>query len=279
MIQLRQQSKSATEQNPADAAAVEVAKARFVRAVTCGIEELTSEHGYSREHAAETLLRQIRRKDSPPTDEEIFHVMNSLGMGMEDASRTVTVARALRRARSDRGLTSVEAIDDLTKRLSVSSLFGNAGSGMLQRDNISVATEGQSDKLNDDNEDLRTKKHTRTPLLGGSSAEASQSGNTLQKPLKQKGSRPVTYKQHTRKRSFANTEDVSCLAHSSVPSQLASSNDDVESEIAKKKAKFSEDGRIPVSVDTSLKCRSPPGTTARTKRASASDNNAQQLDA
>lgn len=81
------------------------------------------DYGYSRERAQTALLREISRGDgSPPGDQEVFDVMAAHGLGIESASRALTVSKALQRETSESKISMLEAIDDLSARLSVSNL-------------------------------------------------------------------------------------------------------------------------------------------------------------
>lgn len=104
--------------------AIAEAKGRFAVAVASGVEELMKRKGYSRDRASSLILREIQQGVAPPTDEEVFRVMKMHGIGMEDASKTLLVARAVQRSRSEKGVSSAEAIDDLTLKLSTSRLLG-----------------------------------------------------------------------------------------------------------------------------------------------------------
>jgi hypothetical protein len=49
--------------------------------------------------------------------------MSTLGIGIEDAARALTVSRALERETTQRNISILEAIDDLTSKLSVTNLI------------------------------------------------------------------------------------------------------------------------------------------------------------
>uniref|UniRef100_A0A7S4QL76 Uncharacterized protein n=1 Tax=Ditylum brightwellii TaxID=49249 RepID=A0A7S4QL76_9STRA len=104
-------------------ASVAAAKERFVAATVAAMEKLMA-CGCGRERAAMLLLREMGKNSSPPTDQEVFRIMKSMGLGMEEASRVATVSRAVQKARGEQGLSAVDAIDDLTSRLNSSQLFG-----------------------------------------------------------------------------------------------------------------------------------------------------------
>lgn len=52
---------------------------------------------------------------------KVFHIMKVQRVGMDEAAQALTVSKAMKRAMKDRGISAVEAIDDLTKRLSLAN--------------------------------------------------------------------------------------------------------------------------------------------------------------
>lgn len=60
--------------------------------------------------------------------------MSSFGLGVDDASHAFTVSRAVRRAMKERGLSAVEAIDDLSSKLNISNLVTSSPSEELVDD-------------------------------------------------------------------------------------------------------------------------------------------------
>lgn len=100
------------------------AKVRFAACVSRGVSVLMEENGYSRERAQTALLQELARGDiNPPDDEEIFQVMATHGLGIEGSARALTVSKTLQRESTERNLTMMEAIDDLTSKLSVANLI------------------------------------------------------------------------------------------------------------------------------------------------------------
>lgn len=99
------------------------ARSNFVSAVSNGVIELMGQCGYSRERATSILLRELRRDGETPTDNEIFHMMQCQSIGSVEAEKALTVSKAVRKIMKERGKSAVEAIDDLTSRLSLSNLL------------------------------------------------------------------------------------------------------------------------------------------------------------
>lgn len=124
--------------------AIAEAKGRFAAAVANGVDELMKWKGYSRDRASSLILQEIQQGVAYPTDEEVFRVMKMHGIGMEDASKTLLVARAVQRSRSEKGVSSVEAIDDLTLKLSTSRLFGQVGPDTAPIDSSMMVVLGDS---------------------------------------------------------------------------------------------------------------------------------------
>mmetsp|Transcript_31058 Transcript_31058/g.47052 ORF Transcript_31058/g.47052 Transcript_31058/m.47052 type:complete len:269 (-) Transcript_31058:242-1048(-) len=98
-------------------------KKRFVDVVSRRIDDLMGCKGYSRDRATMTLLHEIGRGGSSASDSELFQVMTRKGLGLDDASRALVVSKALQRSMSERGFSEIEAIDDLTSKLSITKLL------------------------------------------------------------------------------------------------------------------------------------------------------------
>lgn len=133
-----------------------IAKRRFADAVSGGIEQLMKE-GFNREHSTAMILNCLRRKETHE-DKEVFKVVNSFGVNLNEAVTAITVASALRQVMSTRGLSAAEAINVLTERIKSS----------LERptDIMSVSLSGSDiyvsggilhvhNKENDPNKDIR----------------------------------------------------------------------------------------------------------------------------
>lgn len=67
--------------------------------------------------------RVFHSPDPTPAFYQIFHMMELQGLGMEDAAKALVVSKAVRRAMKEEGFSAVEAIDDLTSKLSVANLL------------------------------------------------------------------------------------------------------------------------------------------------------------
>lgn len=103
-------------------AQIAAAKSRFMLAVNKGITDLMQQCGYSRDRATAALLRELGRGDGTVENQEVFDTMTTFGLGVDDASHALTVSRAVQRAMKERGLSAVEAIDDLSTKLNISNL-------------------------------------------------------------------------------------------------------------------------------------------------------------
>jgi len=98
------------------------AKASFVAAVSDGIDTLIQQCGYSRDRATSALMRELSRGDSTrPSDKEIFDTMAQYSLGIEEASKTIIVSRALRRAMST--ASPAKAIEHLASQIAVKRLL------------------------------------------------------------------------------------------------------------------------------------------------------------
>jgi len=98
---------------------ISVAKLRFSDAVSRGIDQLMKD-GFNREHSTAMLVNCIRsgRKDCLD-DKEVFKVVNSNGVNLNEAVIALTVASSLRQVISTQGLSPAEAINVLTERIRI----------------------------------------------------------------------------------------------------------------------------------------------------------------
>mmetsp|Transcript_28801 Transcript_28801/g.44268 ORF Transcript_28801/g.44268 Transcript_28801/m.44268 type:complete len:257 (+) Transcript_28801:281-1051(+) len=99
------------------------AKAIFVSAVSEGIDVLMSRCGFSRERATSALIRELNRGETTrPSDEEVFQIVKNNGLGIEEATKTLIISRALKRAMSTSG-SPAKAIELLASKISLSNLL------------------------------------------------------------------------------------------------------------------------------------------------------------
>mmetsp|Transcript_2050 Transcript_2050/g.5403 ORF Transcript_2050/g.5403 Transcript_2050/m.5403 type:complete len:317 (-) Transcript_2050:362-1312(-) len=249
------------------------ARERFAGAVSRGVDELTSWYGYSRERAAELLLGEIRKDDSPPCDDEVFQVMERCRLGMEEAAKTVTVARALRRSRVEKGLSAVEAIDDLTSKLRISSLVMKVEATSCSPDKSGHCS-GTADR-GEGTLEVQT-KHVSAETGengGGMHSVASRSMTSAQRTAKCTKStfgRSIVSKAAVRKRPLPGCDDN--LSNSTIVDKELQAADELE---MGKKAKLSE--KQETLPDASIRCKSPTGSTVRTKRGAMHRGEEQQL--
>jgi hypothetical protein len=100
------------------------AKATFVSAVSEGIFTLMHQCGYSRDRATSALMRELNRggEHTRPSDEEIFDSMRRYNLGIEEATKTIIISRAMRRAMVD-SKSPAEAIELLASKISLRNLL------------------------------------------------------------------------------------------------------------------------------------------------------------
>jgi len=261
---------------------VDAARKRFAVAVSDGLVELTRRYGYSRERAAALLLGQIQRDDKPPSDDEVFRAMEVCRLGMEEAAKSVTVSRALRRARQEQGLSEVEAIDNLTSQLSLSSLArkvssantlpsigstfsvgaGPCCSATLQTPNKSSAEGSDSGSAGVVCE-LRS---SSTPKkLSLQAAPWTPNSAKLASNTKASSTKPTV-----RKRSILDCEEP--VKNTTVSKK--DGNDIVELELSKK-AQIA--GEVSKSTDLSIRAKTPGAAIVRNKRSASQCVEEQQL--
>lgn len=98
-------------------------KKRFIDAVSRRIDDLMCCKGYSRDRATMTLLHEIGRGGNPASESELFRVMAQTGLGLDDAAKALVISKTLQTSMSKRGISEIEAIDDLTSKLSITKLL------------------------------------------------------------------------------------------------------------------------------------------------------------
>lgn len=102
---------------------LDIEKAIFFQAVSKSVLLLMQQHGYSRARATSLMLEEIRQSDDHPTEEEVFNAMESLRLGMDDARKTVTVAKAFKRSLAATKTSKEDAVRNLTNQLEASKLL------------------------------------------------------------------------------------------------------------------------------------------------------------
>jgi len=144
------------------------AKARFSERVSNGISVLIKRHGYSRERASDLILKEISQGGVPPSEDEIFAVMNEVCVGMDDALKVLTVAKALRRVEKERGISPSDAIEHLSSCLTVMKLLGKV--------------ESQQAKIHANQKDSEIRGSAQSSSTQISSAQSSSTQNSKFKP-------------------------------------------------------------------------------------------------
>jgi len=102
---------------------IALAKARFSKMVFRGVYDLMKKDGYGRESATKVLLGMIRQDDCPPTDNEVLNLMKKSKIGLNDAFTALVVAKAVKRERDRKYLSTCEAIDGITSKLKMNLLI------------------------------------------------------------------------------------------------------------------------------------------------------------
>jgi len=99
------------------------AKTSFKAAVSRGMTALKNENGYSHERATSAVLRKLSGGDIPgPSDAEVFSTMTNYRVGFDKAVLALTISKALKYNISENAITEIEAIDNLTSKLSLAEL-------------------------------------------------------------------------------------------------------------------------------------------------------------
>jgi hypothetical protein len=111
---------------------------------------------------------------------QVLDAMSSFGLGVDDASHAFTVSRAVRRAMKERGLSAVEAIDDLSSKLNISNLV----------------TSSPSEELVDDDQTLVSTSRPSSPA---------QQQRTAPAPTPATADRISTQQQHRKRKASAKT--------------------------------------------------------------------------
>lgn len=191
---------------------VALAKSRFSEAVSDTVSKLMSQKGFSRERATTLLLNKIRRDGCVPRDAEVLALMRKVGLSLCDAYTAITIAKTLKKARGEHGVSPTAAIDELTSKIK-SELFLN--------DFSKVISPGTSEKslmkssASQTNVDTVAKdKRDDTDVPTDESCSSTSSAPMHQKKETKLRSMPITSKPHpalkkgvianpSRKRAFA----------------------------------------------------------------------------
>jgi len=110
------------------------AKTNFATKVSDGIASLM-QCGYSRERATNALIRELNRGETciRPADEEIFDTMRRYGLGIEEATKTIVISTAVRRALL-KCESPTQAIDVLASKISLTNLLYDSSDEEMSSD-------------------------------------------------------------------------------------------------------------------------------------------------
>lgn len=92
-------------------------KSRFKVAVSECVDELMKGQGYSRERAIKIILQKICPGDSQVNEEELFCLMSKYGIGLEDATRVLTISQTLHRTETELSISPAQAVDSLIRKI------------------------------------------------------------------------------------------------------------------------------------------------------------------
>lgn len=92
-------------------------KSRFKVAVSECVDELMKGQGYSRERAVKIILQKICPGDSQVNEEELFCLMSKYGIGLEDATRVLTISQTLHRTETELSISPAQAVDSLIRKI------------------------------------------------------------------------------------------------------------------------------------------------------------------
>lgn len=237
------------------------AKAAFAVAVAHGIDSLMIKCGYDRERAIATLLRELSRGDlTQPSDEEIFGTMKRLGLGIEEATRTLVVGKAFRNIADSKS--PEKAIEQLTAKIAVGNLMYDSS------DEHDTTTKTES---------LIVRADLRVEPVSRSERQGVQRKTTMPvkkaKNFNKQRTRKVPCKSSAagRKRS---TDEMSSAAKK--PESQAFQNraraDSVSEEVSAKIAKQSSEDSSNMTTETTARATNGASRTKRVHRTEQSDS-------
>mmetsp|Transcript_44577 Transcript_44577/g.53952 ORF Transcript_44577/g.53952 Transcript_44577/m.53952 type:complete len:325 (-) Transcript_44577:344-1318(-) len=251
------------EYNGADTIAL--AKSRFAETVAGTVSDLMAKGGYSRDRATALLFGKIRSDECGPSDMEVLKLMRKTGVGINDAYTVLTIARTVKRARKERGLSACNAIDELTDKLKTNLLLNN---NRITEPSVSPCEKADNESIIPDIKLEKTLKgpirqHTISASVSQGHSIAPKNQSKLSKDTKQRSQscnpkslmspKKIGIKGTSRKRSF--------------PDDL-SSTPIIQSSIVKhtKDSVGSADGNATISKEAIVRTKVPASTVLRSKR-------------
>mmetsp|Transcript_16565 Transcript_16565/g.23535 ORF Transcript_16565/g.23535 Transcript_16565/m.23535 type:complete len:307 (+) Transcript_16565:81-1001(+) len=263
-------SMSATEYRQTDnVRSIAMATSRFYNQVSNGISILQQQHGYSKENASTLILNTICQNLEPIGEEEVYRVMEKLGLGMNHASKTATIANALKITRAQRSLSTADAIDYLAAQISVTKLLNGVGKGdksphpsVSYSTNISHTVETFVNNIKSPtDQDSGYKKLTcKKSIITSSTIKHTGLKSTSQNHMKSKSTK-ISRKRIVTDNSLKCTVRNSCK----LLDDKVKTSDEMNSKIVEKVIMVKEHkSQNPEQVTHRNKCTSPPGV--RSKR-------------
>lgn len=246
---------------------------KFSAAVSFGVDELMMKHGYGRERAVALLMEEISDGGnvSPASDEEVFRIMKSKNLGMDDAYKVLTVAKVLRRARKSKQKSVSDAIADLTAKISSSRMLGRVSPGISENgmvlptrtDAVTILPGSISEAPSEVEHisrahDVSSSNRSVTPSAVTSSRK-NQAKKLSQKSVRSKGKTSV----RKRPASDDNVHDSKALPKIAKETET----DTIDADIAKK-THLSKEQQPTTNVAVTRNSKSTSPSVVRTKRTS-----------
>lgn len=127
--------------------------------------------------------------------------MTAFGLGVDDAAQALTVSRAVQRAMKERGLSAVEAIDDLSSKLSITKLLASGVEEPKEQDLPSRPCSPEQ-RMPATPTTATSDRHSNHPRKGRKA-----SAKPALKNVKQKASKGTNSKNQCRKRPSLTNEE------------------------------------------------------------------------
>eukprot|EP00978_Attheya_sp_CCMP212_P048360 scaffold509686_cov47-Attheya_sp.AAC.1 len=240
---------------------------RFSAAVSSRVDELMMKHGYGRERAVALLMEEISDGGnvSPASNEEVFRIMKTKNLGVDDASKVLTVARVLRRARKNKQKSVDDAIADLTAKISSSRMLCRVSPEMSENgvvvptraDTVTIFPESISEAPSE------VERISRAHDISSGNRSVTSSRKNQAKKLSQKSARSKG-KTSVRKRPASDDSVHDSKALPKIAKETET--DTMDADIAKKAHLSKEQPPTSVAVTRNSKSTSP--SVVRTKRTS-----------
>ena len=190
---------------------------------------------------------------------QVFDTMTAFGLGIDEATQALTVSRAVQRAMKEHGLSVVEAIDDLSSKLSITKLLASGVEEHPNEQELPSRPCSPEQQMPATPTTLSSDHHSNHPRSKGRKANSKP---MLKNNVKQKASKGTTNsKNQCRKRPSPTNEENKQGETLKFSSRARADSVTDEVEAKAKKARISPEEALPSEA--------PPPIIVRSKRTAA----------